>query len=97
MGPGITGVHTVVFKHEGLMPVLLGTERSTDIFRAVHGAAALVIEAEDGGHHISAGAALQRGGDFLLIADGPSGGTGSGVECGGEHKPSRLLFSAVDR
>ena len=66
--------------------MLLGPERSTDVFCALHDTAALVIETEDGRNHV--GAALgcfQRGGAFLLIANSPCRRRGPGTETSGQH------------
>ena len=109
MRPGVPGVDAVIFKycglcfsslcfdHQRLVAVFLGPECTCHIFRAFHDTAALVVEAEDGGHHISAGAALQRGGNFLLIADAPGGRASPRAKSGRKEKPRRISAPASIR
>ena len=88
MRSGIAGVDAVVLinaQDERLVAVFLGPECSRHILRVFHDAAALVIEAEDGGHHISAGTAFQGGSNLRLVANGP-GGARSSTKPGGKEE-----------
>ena len=62
------------------MPMLLGAQRSRYLFRAAHNTAALVVQAQHGGHHAASCRSFQRGGDLLLIA----GASGLAAGVGGE-------------
>ena len=59
------GILAVVVKDKRLVSVLLSPQGAGYILGAIHNAAALVVEAEDGGHTVAAGAALQRWGYLL--------------------------------
>lgn len=48
MRTGVSGVNAVVFVEEGLMSVFLRPERAGKVAGTPHGAAALVIQAQDG-------------------------------------------------
>lgn len=62
----ISTVDAVILKeYQRLVTMLLGAQGSHHIFRAVHDAAALIIEAEDAGHTVSALGTLQRRGHRL--------------------------------
>ena len=80
-----------------LMPMLLGPQRPRHIFRAGHNTAALVIEAENRGHHVSAGGRFQGWGNLLLIADVPGRGTGSGTKAGCKQQTARIPSAASVR
>lgn len=70
MGTGEACVCTVVSKHQGLMPMLLGTECAGVLFCAPHNAAALIVEAEGGEHQCGRFAAgFHGGGTFFLVPD----------------------------
>ena len=98
MWSGISGIYTVVFKYKGLVSMLLGAECSTNIFRAVHGAAALVIEAEDGRYHIgSALRSFQGGGTLLLISDPARRRRSPGAEACREQQTSGISPAAAVR
>ena len=57
-------------QHQRLVPVFLCPQRPGDIFAALHDLPALIVDTEDAGHTVSAGAAFQRGRYVLLISDG---------------------------
>ena len=46
MGTGIPGVNAVVFINQRLMPPLLGTEGSGDIYRTVHHLSTLIVQTQ---------------------------------------------------
>ena len=79
---GISTVNAMVFIHERLVSMLLRPQSTGHILRALHHASALVIQAQDGRHTVSAGRAFQRRSQFLTIPNAPSRGTGSCRECG---------------
>ena len=96
MWAGIPGIHAMILKYQRLVPVLLGPERAADIFRAVHGFTALIIEAEDRRHHV--GAALrgfQGWGTFLLITDPARRGRGPGAEACCQQQSGRVSSSSA--
>lgn len=67
---GVAAVNAVVFIYERLVSVLLRPQRAGYIFRAIHHAAALVIEAQNGRHHVRAAfRRFQRRRTFFLIPD----------------------------
>ena len=51
--------------------MFLCPQGSGDIFAALHDLPTLIIDAEDAGHTVPAGAAFQRGRYVLLISNGP--------------------------
>ena len=53
------------------MPALLRPEGAGDIFAALHDLPALIIDTEDAGHTVPAGAAFQGRRYAFLISDGP--------------------------
>ena len=70
MRAGVAAVNAVVFIYERLVSVLLRPQRAGYIFRAIHHAAALVIEAQNGRHHVRAAfRRFQRRRTFFLIPD----------------------------
>lgn len=64
--------------------MLLCPQRTHAVPRQLHVPASLVVEAQNRGHHISAGAGLECGSQFLRVAYPASAGSGSGTESGGE-------------
>ena len=68
--------------------MLLCPEGSGDVLTALHDLPTLIIDAEDAGHTVSAGAAFQRGRYAFLISNGP------GVRASSSRKSSDkgLLF-----
>ena len=89
MRTGVAAVYPVVFIYEGLVPMLLRPQGPGHILGARHDAAALVVEAENGRHTVSAGRAFQRRGHSFVIPDAPGAGPGSCRESGGDKG---LLF-----
>ena len=76
-GPSVPAVNAVALKNQGLMSLFLRPHEphwgTKHIWGTVHRAAALVIEAEDGGNHIAAAfRSFQCWGALRLITD-PSG------------------------
>ena len=86
---GVSGINTMVFIDERLVSMLLRPQSTGHILRALHHASALVIQAQDGRHTVSAGRALQRRRQFLAVPNTSSRGTGSCRECG---RHEGLLF-----
>ena len=83
MRTGVSGINTMVFIDQRLVSMLLRPQSTGHILGAFHHASALVIQAQDGRHTVSAGRAFQRRSQFLAIPNAPSRGTGSCRECGG--------------
>lgn len=84
MWSGILGINGMIFKKEWLltrmdchnqrlMPMLLCPQGTSDILRAFDYTAALIIDAEDRGHHTAAGDRFQSRCCLLLVADTSSG------------------------
>ena len=77
--PRVSSVNAVVFVNLGscrtqdqrLVSMLLRPQCPSDIFAALHDLPTLIIDTEDAGHTVPAGAALQGGRYALLIPDGP--------------------------
>ena len=80
----------MIIKHERLVSVLLRPQGAGYILRAIHHAAALVVEAEHGGHAVAALAGLQGGRRALRVPDAARAGPRSG------GKPSRCLLYTSD-
>ena len=85
----VPGINAMVFVDKRLVSMFLRPQSAGHILRALHHASALVIQAQDGRHTVSAGRAFQRRRQFLTIPDAPGRGTGSRRECGGHEG---LLF-----
>ena len=83
MRTGVPGINAVIFIDQRLVSMLLRPQSTGHILRALHHASALVIQAQDGRHTVSAGRGFQRRSQFLAIPNAPSRGTGSCRECGG--------------
>ena len=62
--------------------MLLCPQCPSDIFAALHDLPALIVDTEDAGHTVSAGAAFQRGRYVLLISNGSGTRTCPGRETG---------------
>ena len=62
--------------------MLLCPQGSGDIFAALHDLPALIIDTEDAGHTVPAGAAFQRGRYILLISNGPGARASSSRKTG---------------
>ena len=84
--PCVPAVHAVVLKNQGLVPVLLRPQGTCYVFGTVHDDAALVVEAEHGGHAVAALAGLQGGRRALRVPDAARAGPRSG------GKPSRKAW-----
>lgn len=63
----------IVEQDQRLVSMFLGPECPCYIFRSFDYAAALIVQAEDRGHHVAAGGGFQCGRYFLLIPDTPCG------------------------
>ena len=102
MRPSVPAVNAVALKNQGLMSLFLRPHEphwgTKHIWGTVHRAAALVIEAEDGGNHIAAAfRSFQCWGALRLITD-PSGcGALSRQETSGKKKPSWIAPTAAVR
>ena len=79
---GVSGVDSVVFVYQRLMPFFIGAERTGAVERQIHSLPALVVQAQNGRHHVPTGRGFQRGRAFLLISDGPGRRPSSGAESG---------------
>ena len=67
---GVAAVDAVVFIYERLVSMLLRPQRAGYIFTAIHHAAALVVETQNGRHHVRAAfRCFQRRRAFFLIPD----------------------------
>ncbi len=88
----------MILKYQRLVPVLLGPERAADIFRAVHGFAALIIEAENRRYHVGAALRGFQGWGKLLRKPNSSGrGACPGTEAGCKQQPGRISAPAAVR
>lgn len=86
MRAGITGINAVILIDQRLVSMLLCPQGAGDILAAPHGRAALVIQAEDGRHHVrSTLSGFQCGRDLLLISDPARCRRGSGTETCGQY------------
>ena len=96
MRPRVSSVNAVVFinfgscrtQHQRLVPVFLCPQGSGDIFAALHDLPALIIDTEDAGHTVSAGAAFQGRRYVLLISNGP----GARASSSRKSRDKGLLF-----
>jgi hypothetical protein len=52
---GVSGIDPVVFVYQRLMTFLIGTECASVVERQIHALPALVVQAQNGRHHVSAG------------------------------------------
>ena len=96
MGARVPPIDTVIFKqHQRLVAVLLGTEGACFFPLAVHHPAAVVMDAEDGGHTVSALRPLEGGGEFLGIPGAAGGRSRPGTEPGGKHTGVSLARQAA--
>ena len=68
--------------------MLLCPQGSGDVLTALHDLPTLIIDTEDAGHTVSAGAAFQRGRYVLLISNGP----GARASSSGKSSDKGLLF-----
>ena len=77
--------------------MLLGPQCPHHIFRTSHDATALVVEAENRGHHVSAGGRFQGWRTLHLISDPTCCRCGPGTETSSKYQPAGLLLPTVDR
>ena len=80
MRSGVSGINAMALKYQRLVAVLLRPQSAGHILGALHDAPALIVEAQDGGHHIAAGSRFQCGGQFFVVADAPGGRPSSAAE-----------------
>ena len=71
--------------------MLLRPQRPGNILAALHDLPALIVDTEDAGHTVSAGAAFQRGRYVLLISDGSGACTCPGRETGNKGLHLKVL------
>ena len=71
--------------------MLLCPKGAGDILTALHDLPTLIIDAEDAGHTVPAGAAFQRGRYVLLISNGPGARASSGRETGNKGLHLKVL------
>ena len=64
--------------HQWLMSMLLRPKGACYALGAIHDAAALVVETEDGGHTVSASGTFQRGGHLIRVPNASRACPGSG-------------------
>ena len=85
---GVAAVNAVIFVNKRLMSMLLRPQRAGYIFRAIHHAAALVVEAQNRRHTVPSGAALECGSNRFVVSNASRAGTCPGRKTGDEG----LLF-----
>jgi len=93
MRPRVSSVNAMVFINSGscrtqnqrLVSMLLCPQGSGEVLTALHDLPTLIIDAEDAGHTVPAGAAFQRGRYVLLISNGSGACTCSGREASDEN------------
>ena len=83
-----TGINTMILIYQGLMPLFAGTERAGHILAHVHPLSALIVQAHDGWHTVSARTALERRSYFFGVTNCSSSRTGA---CG-KGSNERLLL-----
>lgn len=77
----VARIDTVIFKHQGLVTMLLCPQCPGHILCAFHDAAALIVEAKNRGNHVgSAFCSFQGRRNFLLIANTASRWCGASAE-----------------
>lgn len=67
MRTGIPGINSMILKYQRRMAVYLSSQRTSLLFCHIHNTAALVVQAQNRGHAIPAGAALKGRGGFLFV------------------------------
>ena len=75
-------------QHQRLVPMLLSSQGAGHILTALHDFSALVVDAQDAGHTVAAGAALECRRNGFIIGNG----TGAGSCPGREARYKGLLF-----
>ena len=72
-----TGINTMILIYQGLMSLFAGAKRAGHILARVHPLPALIVQAHDGRHTVSAGTALERRSYFFGVTNCSSSRTGS--------------------
>ena len=75
MRAGVAAVNAVIFVNKRLMSVLLRPQGAGYIFRAIHHAAALVVETQNRRHTVPTGAALECGSNRFVVSNAARAGT----------------------
>ena len=83
-----TGINTMILIYQGLMSLFAGAKRAGHILARVHPLPALIVQAHDGRHTVSAGTALERRSYFFGVTNCSSSRTGA---CG-KGSNERLLL-----
>ena len=83
-----TGINTMILIYQGLMSLFAGAKCAGHILAHVHPLPALIVQAHNRRHTVSAGTAFERRSYFLCVADGSSSRTGA---CG-KGRNKRLLL-----
>ena len=83
-GTAETAVLPMIIEHERLVSALLRPQRAGYIFRAIHHAAALVVEAQNRRHTVPSGAALECGSNRFVVSNAARAGTCPGRKTGDE-------------
>ena len=100
MGAGVSSVNTVIFIYHGmlrtqyqrLVSMLLGPQGAGNILTALHDLSALVVDTQDAGHTVAAGAALECWRDCFIVGNGTGAGSCPGREA--RHKGLLLRVTA---
>ena len=100
MGAGVSSVNTVIFIYHGmlrtqyqrLVSMLLGPQGAGHILTALHDFSALVVDTEDAGHAVAAGAALECWRNGFIVGNGTGAGSCPGREA--RHKGLLLRVTA---
>ena len=74
-GTAETAVLPMIIEHERLVSVLLRPQGAGYIFRAIHHAATLVVEAQNRRHTAPSGAALECGSNRFVVSNAARAGT----------------------
>ena len=67
-------------QHQRLVPMLLSSQGAGHILTALHDFSALVVDAQDAGHTVAAGAALECWRNGFIVGNGPGAGSRPGRE-----------------
>lgn len=100
MGTSVSSVNAVIIiyhrvlrtQHQRLVPMLLSSQGAGHILTALHDFSALVVDAQDAGHTVAAGAALECWRDFFIVGNGTGAGSCPGREA--RHKGLLLRVTA---
>ena len=74
-GTAETAVLPMIIEHERLVSALLRPQSTRHVLRAIHHAAALVIEAQNRRHTVPSGAALECGSNRFVVSNAARAGT----------------------